>query len=510
MSAAGRAVARAASAVGLAGLVLGGCAAGFWGQGLGSDAPPAGQATPNAMVLVLGEAGWSVAAQRVAKDLTAAFPDGLEFDSALPAPSDGGASAVGVGFESARLHTGAVELGVDPLGVTLEVTATLEPMALTLELGGQSLCEVSVAFDGAALRGTVALTRTKLGRVHAGGLGAVSLEAPGALVDLSECPDIGLSAGGRFTGASDGYLTEAVLDAVALEAFNALAPTLADAVPEAMGLDIATDATVRFGDDGVGEGWVRARVRASEAEQDNWWQLAGARLHVPYAVALETKGHPCAPAPDRAVAPPTAIPTVDAEAALLLAPSIVEQAVWGLWRSGGLCGERIAHDLSWRADELAPGWPALDALPPETALTVRVWPDEAPELVLDTVGGEARAALSVPSWTLELYAELDGARVRLATITVGFEVEASFAVSADRAVWLVPEAVTVTAAGSAAGLLRAPAPEMAEGLAAPLADALLSARPIWWLPPFPLEPHDHVTLEGGYLVFASPPAGVSD
>ncbi len=489
----------------------GGCAAGFWAHGLSTEAPTNTPATANGMVLVMGEAGWRVAAQTIAKDLGQAYPDGLIFDagaqgSAVAVPDE---STLTVGFEAAALHTGPVELQVDPLGVVLEIATALQPLEMTVEAGGRALCEVTVGFEHGLLRGRLALTRSKLGRIHAGGLSDVTLDAPEATIDLSDCPDLAAASGARFTDSADPDLAQALLDAVGAEAFAALGPTLADTVPSALGLDVSSDATAQF-IDGVGEGWLRARVRASEAEQGNWWQIAGGRLNVPYAVAIEARGHPCAVG--EVLAPPAAqsIPQVAADAALLLADNVLAYAVWGLWRSGGLCGERASRDLRWRADELLPGWPALSALPADAAITLRVWPDAPPQVVIDTSAAGPRARVAIPPWTLELYADIDGASVRLATLRAGLEVVAGLEVRPDRSVWLAPESVTVNATGAQPGLFAAPQPEIIERIAGPLANAIVAARPVWWLPTFPLGPHDVVSHEAGYLVFASRPAGGSD
>ncbi|MEZ4265260.1 MAG: hypothetical protein R3F39_02690 [Myxococcota bacterium] len=497
-----------AAALGAVGLTA--CAAGFWSQGLSSEAPTSTPATANGMVVVLGEAGWRVAAQAIAKDLSQSHPGGLVFDAGASVATD--PTALTVGFEGAALHTGPVAVEVDPLGVMLEIATSLEPTEITLEIGGQPFCEVAVAFQQGLLRGRLSLTRSKLGRVHAGVLSDVTLDAADAIVDLTDCAELtAAAAGAQFKAGGDTYLSEAVLDALGAQAFAALGPALADAVPDALGLDLAADATARFGD-GVGEGWLRTRVRASEAEQANWWQLAGGRLHVPYAVAMEAKGHACAAGP--AQTPPAAqsIPPVVADAALLLADNLIGHAVWGWWRAGGLCGERIAGDLTWRADALLPGWPALAALPADSNITLRVWPDAAPEVLIeDGASGEAPSVrVAIAPWTLEIFADIDGASVRLATLRAGLDIRAGLQVRPDRSVWLAPESVTVTATGGSAGLLDAPEAAVVERIAGPLANALVAARPVWWLPAFPLGPHDAVSHEAGYLVFASRPSGGSD
>lgn len=489
---------------------LGACAAGFWTHGLSSEAPTDTPATANGMVLVMGEAGWRVAGQAVAKNLGQTYADGLIFDTGAAgrAVAMAGSPSLTLTFEGAALHTGPVALQLDTLGVVLELVVGLEPLEMTVEVDGQAWCGVTVEFKHGLLRGRLALTRSKLGRIHAGGSSDVTLEAGAALIDLSDCPDLAAVSGAKFAGTDAAYLEEALLDAVGAEAFAALGPALADTVPDALGLNLASDATAQF-IDGVGEGLLRTRVRASEAEQSGWWQLAGGRLNVPYAVAMEAKGHACTvgafPAPPAA----QSIPQVAADAALLLADNLLAYAVWGLWRSGGLCGERAARDSRWRADELLAGWAALSAVAPDAAITLRVWPDAAPQIVIEGSAEAPRARVAIPPWTLELYADIDGASVRLATLHAGLEIVAALEVRPDRSVWLAPESVVVTAAGAEAGLLAAPQPEIIERIAGPLANAIVASRPVWWLPAFPLGPHDVVSHEAGYLVFASRPAGGS-
>ena len=163
---------------------------------------------------------------------------------------------------------------------------------------------------------------------------------------------------------------------------------------------------------------------------------------------------------------------------------------------------RAARDVSWTASDFLDAWPSLAWLGDDAEITMRAWPKSMPELTFETRRrGEVHVRVATGSWTVELFGEKDLASVRLATLDVMMEVVTKMEISSDGELWLLPQEVYVLDSKESAGLLPAPNAELADSLAINIAERLLGADPVWFLPPLPTGSPDQVDLLGSYLVF---------
>ncbi|MGM0577845.1 MAG: hypothetical protein ACQEXJ_19115 [Myxococcota bacterium] len=489
----------------LATLAVSGClGGGFWQAGLSDGDVPEAAPIANGMAVTLGDAAFDAASLQLTRTLKDSWPDGVLFDGGT---STGGDLAPQLAWEDAELTFGPVDLTVDAAGLGLDISVTMDPVAVAVAGGGQTLCEVFVGFDHGVLKGRLSLTRTKLGRVQGSPESGATFQVPQAWVDASGCPDWLHESWESDDETSD--TVQILLDALADQAFEELAPDLAQAVPDALGLDIGAAGEVTWGDDGIGEGSLRAMVRASQAQKAQWWQFVDGRLVAPYAVAIEATRHPCVP--DEPLPPAAAVPLppVERDAALLVHEGVVRRSMAALWRAGGLCGTRTTRTAAaWTVADLAPLWPALAVLEADTPVTVRIWPDAMPEATFRSTAEGVRARVATDLWTVEVMGMVDHAEVRLATLRVALEVDADVVVGGKRAVSLAARDVHVVASGVEPGLLGAPEPGLAEALAIPLTRELIEAAPVAWLPPLPTGGIQRVERQGSYLVFSREPEPV--
>lgn len=470
-----------------------------------AEPPPNAPPVPNGMVVSLGPGAWQRASQQLTLDLVEEQSRGLIFDGdvlisdAFPGLAAGG-NAVALTWQRAVMQLGAAELVVGPLGLAVDVSIVLEPVTVGLEIAGQPSCAAVVTVPEGFLKGWLSLTKTEGGKVQATPVGAAILDPIGLQVELLDCVEPLASA----LITSQGAAVDALTSQLAGAAFATLVPTLATLVPAALGVDIATSVSVVFGDDGIGSGTLDAFVRVPETGRPQWWQFASERLVVPYTVGIwSAQPHACA-APF--VTPKTAstpVPSVEADVAVLVHGGVVQRALSSLWRAGGVCLDRATSGASWTAEELAPVWPELARLEPGSRVQARLWPETGPEVSFAAgEGARAEALVDAGLWTVELLGELDGAWVRLATVRTSLEILASFEVDDGGAVWLTPEDVEVAGAGTSAGLLAAPALEIAEELAVELAGRVLDSGPVWALPATLHRESQRAEWVAGYVVFS--------
>ncbi len=473
----------------------------LWGAGLPESAVLDAPATPNGVVLSLGPAAWEAASSKVTKALGVALPDGLMFDGEASLGEGSVSELVVVSWMGAKLLPTSVDLSVDPLGLSVALSAALEPLTLSVSIDGEEACSLDLDLEHAILGGRLSLTRTKEGQIQASPLvDASSLSAEEVSFDVSGCP---LPAGDVFS------LTEPpgelLLGIVASAAMEGLGAALADAVPTALGLDLATATSLSWGGDGMGAGALDVLIRASESEASKWWQLVDHSLVVPYAITLEATHHPCMPEAAAAPMPTAPVPAVEDDAAVLLSTGLVAHAARSLWHAGAFCRERATAGMVWSAEELAPLWPALDVLAPGAELSLRLWPLEPPGLAFDNAGEDVHVRLTTGLMKVELYGDVEGTWVRLASLELALEVGTHLSVDSAGRIWLEPKTVELAGFSASSGFLPAPASELASALAAPLAQDLVAATPLASVPTSPLGVPTHARVDEAYLVFHAPP-----
>jgi hypothetical protein len=367
-----------------------------------------------------------------------------------------------------------------------------------MEVPGRGACEVEVAVDDGLLTGRLALAHTKHGGVQASAvLDAAMLEAPGVLLDVEACPKPP-SERVPYAGPAD-----LLLGALGSQAIALLSPELGTAVPAALGLDVATGATIAFGDDGLGSGAVQVLVRAPDFEKaPKLWQYVDGHLVLPFEVALHATPHPCAPPAEVPLATASPVPQVTADAAVMVHQDVLRKAAVSLLQAGAFCRERPARDLAWTASELAAHWPDLALLEPDSEVRVRVWPTAAPQLAFGNAGDDVHVLLDTGLLALELMGEVEGAAVRLATVEVAVTIGSHVAYGPGGTISLEPKSVDVSGVGLAPGLLPPPPEDLVPAFVDALAPSVLEAGPLGVLPPLPGGPPDAVRVQGAYVVFS--------
>lgn len=453
------------------GLLGAGCLPLGWGSGALADELPEGSTDDRGMVVVLGPADVAAGASRLSNLLPSGWSEGaaLSGDAALW-------GGIEVAWEGLTAVPGPVFLRIEGASLVAELGVSFVGDALLLTgAGWPTGCEPRIAADAAELALKTNLSTDKLGRVQAAVSGTGELVLADDAFDWSSCvatETLGLS-----------YLEEALRSRLRDVAVEALAPELLLALPRALGLDVATGVATAMAADELGAGFARLAVRVHEPANQGATMAHGDGIAVAFEVGLAVDPHPCMPA---VALPPigdasSALPGDAVGGSLLLSAAVVERAVAGLWLGGAMCGDHATAGVTVAAGELAHAWPALAELEPTTAIGIEVWPRELPRVGL-ALDGADRVTIATGLVDVALFAELDGARVRLASIAVDLDVIVGLDASASGAVTLDALDARVRGFGVTRGLFEAPTAATAEALLVPLVDALVEARPLMRLP----------------------------
>jgi hypothetical protein len=476
------------------------CASGNWAVGLPDDGPLPSGSVPNGVVLVTGPSAWQEAAQQTTVAWDALLPDGVEFDSTDSQVVEGTHPMMSQSppvWEAAVLRPGHVALDVSPEGLHFDIDVTLEPVVVTLEQGGELVCYVEVAILDGRLEGTLALTQTKLGVVNLSPLREATFREGDAEVTVSTCHEDFLS----LSGMADGPESLA-LAALASAAFDALAPSVASAVPAQLGLNLAGAMTLFHDDGGLGVGSQHTVIRTPMDGPSPWWQLASGRLVIPYSVGVSVESHPCAPTATLPVAMSAAVPFVDSDWAFLVNQELVARQLVALWSAGGLCGDRLASEATWLASEWRGSWGALEAMEPSMAVTVRAWPGSAPSFSFDTGADDEGVQVTIDAgeWDIELMGWRDGARVRLTTLRASIALDADVSVGEDGAVWLTPDQVSVELLEASSGLLSPPSDAVSVEMVETIVRGAVGSSPLRGMLSLPVGLQPVIELHGAYIV----------
>lgn len=482
------------------GATLAGCAGTFWGAGVPAETGPQLAGPKSTLVVSVGPEGWASAAQVLSKALEGTFPLGLPLEG--EGEIEGAGALISVLWQGALVYFEGVELTVSPVGLELAVHLAMDqPLVIEVAIDGLAACVVAADVPAATLVFQVELERDESGRITAVPGSGVDLESGAISVEANGCP------GAELLGLEWEQPTELLGAALGQSILEGIAPLLADVVPAGLGIDLATGWTVHYADDGVGAGQLRALVRAPQVgDGGRLWTFADDRMVVPFGVLVDADAHACVPPGPLPAAAASPVPMVDAKAALLLHEDIVRRAVAAQWLAGGLCLDRVTRGVTWQAGDLVGSWPELAAFAAKTPLSLRLWPEQAPEVVALADDDDGVSALvSSGLFAVEVMGRLDGAWIRLATLRLALDVDASLDVDPGTGeVWLTPDAVAVTAAATDGGFVGAPDVAALDALALPLAELLLSARPVWSLPPLPGGVPEEIRRHGAFLVFAAP------
>ena len=452
------------------------CSGPGWGTGMEDEALSAAEVSPNQVAVNLGPDAW----QQASSDLTAHcedhWPEGIKVSGETTLPAVWGAplATSTVAWTDVALHPGVLQLEAGPMGLGLRVELQAETFDMVLSTPEHGSCPVTLTQTHGTLKAWLKLGATKMGRLKASTLSGVSWSGETGDVNLASCPPEVRNA--VTDGGHEGLFHATLAEAAVFQ----MAPWISAAVPEALDLDIAGAANMRFSGDGTGSGTLRWALRASSSE-DSAHYVDG-RLVVPFGLAMQVEAHPCAPSMDWTPPPGAALPPVDVDSAMVVNQATLDHTLKALWMAGAACNERLTQGLHWPASDLVHHWAALDALDPDTQISLRMWPLTPPSVAFEMEDGLAMAQLDGGTWTLEFMGTMDDTVLRLASIDVSFQATARPTFGPQGSIWLEPSTVETKQLGARPGLLKAPTADLTGPLADPLAERLVASVPVGALP----------------------------
>ncbi|MCC6622826.1 MAG: hypothetical protein IT385_16310 [Deltaproteobacteria bacterium] len=454
--------------------LAGGCTSLPWGAGGAAFVAPERE-IPGAIVRQLGLEGLERAAERLAIVVSERW-------TAVGLPDETLAGGLLVSWDGLELELGSVALGLGPYGLEARVDVGAAPATIGLGLGDVIVCELDVAFGPGAWIAPLQLGTDKLGRVQGALKAAVRFEGDVALgVVDGACPALD-------------DLADRVARALAEAAGGVLGDALADALAPALGLDMALAWSGGIAADALGQGFLRASIRARD---DDLVELGLDGVRVRFAVGVEAEPHPCVgalalPAPETDDEPGPWSPGTGAEGAVLVRLTALEQALRAAWVAGAACGDHLDPGEGAAAADVRTAWPAVAGYPADTALRLELWPEELPSLGPGDAGG---VRLETGRIVVEVWAE-DGGSWRLGTLVVSLAIEGELAATTDGFVWLDPTRIEAWPVEVTGGLVAPPPAEEVARVLQPLVESLVLARPLLRLPPS-ARPSATRTLEVG-------------
>lgn len=473
-------------------LAAAGCPATGWQAGsLGPEAVTSAP-VPNALAAVLGEGSVDAAAIRLTADLVSGWPRGLNLDGKAELPSAAGEHQLS--WQGLSFDWGAVDLEIGPAGLVLAVSTSVTSQNLRLDASDGSACTPKIAVERATLRVPLNLSATADGRVTASAVGLPELRIADGAVDWSPCdatPEL-----------DPAKATAQLLETVAADMVAELSEVL-PGLPAHLEADWAQLTRWTSPADGVGQGSAVVEIRA-DGSQAAAWVLSGGRIYVTYDVGVDATAHACMPPgvglPAMAAAP---LPAVATEGLAAHADTLRRIAL-ALWNGGAMCGDHALGGATLAASDLSGAWPTLDRLGSDTALAVRVWPQEGADLAFEPAkDGALSVLLTTGTLEVEIFGELDGARALLGVARVRGEARGTLRVTPDGTLWAEGHLAYATGAAGEPGLLGTPPAAVAEALAAELAVRMMDDLS-WTLPDLPGQGAPSLRLVQGYIVIERP------
>jgi hypothetical protein len=479
--------------LGVVALGISACVANPWTASAPSD-PPAVSPLPNGVVVSLGEASFNVASTLLEEAMASRWPEGLALKNAsgLALVEYEPGTDVPV-WADAHVVVHELSLSGSAVGLELTLDLSLQPMTLYGADDPDELCPRHVAFEHGSWTVPLRLTRSKLGEVQATAESAGEMAAQWMVSDADPC---GQEDGGEANAPGAGELPVELAAALVME----LSPWLSDALPAALGLNLATTAALT---DGSSESATLVfDLRTSLSDDATWWHWSQSQLVVGFDTRISATADPCVPDVETNPITATAIPATDAARVWLVHTGTIKGALAGLWRSGRFCADRPAS-ITWAAQDWINEWEALDRLDDQARILARVWPREAPEALFEPTETGAEMTLTTGAWTLELYGPYQDADVRLATLEIDVQVRGDLAVGPERGVWIEVGEVALNAFSAQDGLIAAPSEATVLALLSGWIETLAASTPMTWLPPTPQLAEVSVSVDGDYLLFAA-------
>ena len=477
---------------------LGACTATPWGLGMSADKATTDHGTKNGLVVMLGEEAFARASARLTNAIQKGWPDGMVIQGEVS--FDGqtvGLSDLTLAYDEVWLDFGLIEVdgGSDSIGAKLSVKSPF--VDIRIMDGDDEICAQTLSMHG-LIDGRIALGQDKLGRVE------------GTMIDATM---IGVEKTGETFGNCDYALGPVVFhdalqevgQSIASSVSLELGPVLEQSLPAALGLNLAMDYLFTVGDNegSYGLGW--GHVRANPTPDESFWTYEDGRLAAPFAVAMDAEPAMCVPdygthEPESAALPPFGNRE---DTVLFVNADVATQALNVAWRTGLVCDDRLAVAAELNVDLVGDFWPALEKFGGASRLSVRLWPQEPPTFVIETLGEGAFLRVETGRLRMEIMVEYDDTWLRAATLEATVELEGPLLVDTEGSVYFDPIAIDVTTIESIDGLNRGPDPTVVDAIAETLVQFVVRDQPLLTLPPMATEAGLlSIELEGDYLSFS--------
>ncbi|MBD89973.1 MAG: hypothetical protein CL940_06530 [Deltaproteobacteria bacterium] len=472
-------------------LLLGACSGNPWDNPSLSD-PQEQAPLSNGVVVSLGSGSFTIASTLLELSAAEQWSDPVKLTQETQ-EGDPSIQKSTLTWGEAQLAIEQVNLSASALGLELVVEASLQPLSVLPSSDPLSGCPAHVTFDHGVWRLPIRLTRSKLGSVQATAESYGELTAELIASDTAQCPEMDEPAGDPTLNPKE------LFEQLAMAMAEAFAPWLSDAVPTALGLDLATTSPVN-GSPQPSSNVVMIDIRTSLEDEVTWWHWSEEHLIVGFDMRVLGSSDACVPDTLPTSIPAAAVPSEVGERMWLLHTGTLDATLEGVWRNGDLCLDRPMA-ARWDAGDWSESWPELAQLDADSHLSLRLWPSAAPRAQLASGGEGVEITLIAQGWTLELYGRFQGADVRLSTLELDISVSAGLQTGTERAVWLADPIASLDRYETEDGLFKAPPKAVSQDLIQSSIALLSSSVPVTWLPPTPQPAEVETSLSGSYLVF---------
>jgi hypothetical protein len=487
-------------------LLLSGCATIPWGASLGEQPAPFGEPTQNGIVVMVGEQSFDIVSGQMTSQLAKQWPEGLELSGSVPLDgAEIGLDSLTMKWQELRVVTQAMKLVPASQGVGITVDFYLAESTVTIEVNDSTMCTMSIALKG-ELGFIASLGKNKYGAIHATALDDAKFKPVSVSTVTEQCL---FALGPKVTESALLILVDEMLNSFMIN----LAPTVAEGVPDALGLNLATAHAAVVANDSMGVGRAAIHINSPELSIASLWHETNNNLIVPFSVVLEALRHPCVPAYELPRAVGRAIPAaLNGQPSLLVNSGLAIRAFHVAWQAGAFCAERATKHLQLTVKNLKERWPALSALPDSTPIRMRIWPKGVPEAMLEEGSqGGVSGLLNSGSLRVELMGEVHGTWLELSAVEIELELRGTLGVVENTYLAFQTEEVRLTAYGTARGLLEKPDRQAVEELVGPVFAEWASTSPLLTLPQIAaVDSALKLTLVDGFLVFAIPQKEASE
>jgi len=482
-------------------LLLAACPEVQWGDGRLADELPTASIDPAGLVVVVAASDVDLVGAQLVDLVAEGWSQGLTLEGSVEVTLATGARAewaydgvlVNVGHPSLAFAEGGVE-------VTVWVEVPPTPLQPTVSATGLTSCAPIFRVHGGPLTFVMSLSSDKVGRVVAAITGAAALPPGDVVLDWSACADDAIPYADEE--GMEGALRELLARSLSGRLDLTLGADLVSTLPRALGLQLAAGLGTPVARSGIGAGFLRLSVGARGDATRPVWRIEEGRLEVPFEVGIEAGRHPCMPdLPLEAVRQQT--PPAVQTSAVLISGSVLRRSLGAAWRAGLVCGGQGLERVTLDARGLATYWPALARLAPTATLGVELWPKGMPTATIE----ETAVRVDTGPALVDLYGEIDGAMVRLTSISLEASLTLALAVTPEGRLEASLERAEVQIRASRPGLLAGPSPAAARAIVALLAARAIEGAELLRIPtPLGATGITAIRGVGDYLVITPGPA----